>query len=117
MLTVYAYRSCSTCRAGVARLKQRGVAFTELPIREQPPSAAELRRVLAAVGGDIRRLFNTSGQDYRELGIAKRLPGLSADQAIALLTSNGNLCKRPVVIGPAVALVGFKPDEWTAAGL
>jgi arsenate reductase (glutaredoxin) len=117
MLTVYAYRSCSTCRAGIARLKQHGVAFTELPIREQPPTVAELRRVLAAVGGDIRRLFNTSGQDYRELGISKRLPTLTTDQALALLTSNGNLCKRPVVLGPNVALVGFKPDEWSAAGL
>lgn len=117
MLTVYAYRSCSTCRAGVARLKQQDIAFTELPIREQPPTAAELRRVLAAYDGDIRRLFNTSGQDYREQGIAKRLPGMSTDEAIALLAGNGNLCKRPVVLGPKVALVGFKPDEWAAAGL
>lgn len=117
MLTVYAYRSCSTCRSAIARLKQGGVAYTELPIREQPPGIPELRRVLAAVGGDIRRLFNTSGQDYRELGIAKRLPGLSTEQALALLAGNGNLCKRPIVLGTAVALVGFKPEEWTAAGL
>lgn len=117
MLTVYAYRSCDTCRKALARLRERGVAVEERPIRERPPTAAELRRVLDAVGGDLRRLFNTSGQDYRAMGIAKRLPGMSRDEAFALIAANGNLCKRPLVIGPQVALIGFKPEEWTAAGL
>jgi arsenate reductase (glutaredoxin) len=117
MLTVYAYRNCSTCRKAIARLQQRGIPFTERAIREQPPTPAELKRVLAAVDGDIRRLFNTSGQEYRALGMSARLPDLDAAQAIALLAGNGNLCKRPVAIGPGVALVGFKPDEWAAAGL
>lgn len=117
MLTVYVYRSCDTCRKAIARLKARRIAFTEVPIREQPPTAAELRRVLAAVGGDIRRLFNVSGQDYRVLGMAQQLPGLDEKAAIALLTANGNLCKRPIVVGPSVAVIGFKTDEWDAAGL
>lgn len=117
MLTVYAYRSCDTCRKGLARLRERGLAFTEVAIREQPPTPAELRRALAAVGGDLRRLFNTSGQDYRAQGIAQRLPGMDAEAAIALLAANGNLCKRPLVLGPGVAVVGFKPAEWDAAGL
>ena len=73
--------------------------------------------MLAAVGGDIRRLFNVSGQDYRDLGMSKRLPGLSAEAAIALLAGNGNLCKRPLVLGPRVALIGFKAEEWDAAGV
>lgn len=117
MLTIYAYRNCDTCRKAIARLKTRGIAFTEKPIREQPPSAAELKRVLAAVGGDIRRLFNTSGQEYRAQDMSTRLPGLDAAAALALLAGNGNLCKRPIAIGPGIALVGFKPEEWAAAGL
>lgn len=117
MLTVYAYRGCDTCRKAIARLAASKTPFTEIAIREQPPTAAELRRVLAAVGGDLKRLFNTSGQDYRTLGIAAKLAKLDEAGAIALLTKNGNLCKRPVVLGPKTALVGFKPEEWTAAGL
>ena len=117
MLTVYAYRNCDTCRKALARLTAAGIDFVERPIREQPPTPAELKRVLAAVGGDIRRLFNTSGQDYRALGIAAQVKDLNDAGAIALLASNGNLCKRPVAIGPKIALVGFKPDEWKAAGL
>ena len=117
MLTVYAYRSCSTCRKAIAHLTDKGIAFSEKPIREQPPTPAELRRVLKANGGEIRRLFNTSGQDYRALGIAEKLKGMDDEAAIALLASNGNLVKRPLVVGPKVALCGFKPDEWAAAEL
>lgn len=117
MLTVYAYSNCDTCRKAVKRLRAQGTPFTEKPIREQPPSTAGLRRILAAVGGDVRRLFNTSGQAYRAQGISARLAGLDADAAIALLASDGDLCKRPMVLGDNIALVGFKPEEWDAAGL
>ena len=117
MLTVYAYRSCSTCRQALTRLKANGIAFEERPIRDQPPTVTELAKALRAVGGDLRRLFNTSGQDYRALGIATRLKELSEAEALALLAGNGNLCKRPLLIGPKLALVGFKPNEWDAAGL
>ena len=61
MLTVYTYAKCSTCRAATKWLQERGVPFEERPIRETPPSVAELRRMLAARDGEIRRLFNTSG--------------------------------------------------------
>lgn len=117
MLTVYAYRGCGTCRKALARLDAKGIAYREVAIREQPPTAAELARVLAAAGGQLKRLFNTSGQDYRAQGIAAKLAGMTQAQAIALLTANGNLCKRPVVVGPRLALVGFVPAEWDAAGL
>ncbi|HAT12014.1 MAG TPA: ArsC family transcriptional regulator [Planctomycetes bacterium] len=117
MLTVYAYSGCSTCRQALAHLTKRGVTFREIPIREQPPTVAELRRLLAAYQGDLRRLFNTSGQEYRAQGMAQRLPGLATEEALRLLAANGNLCKRPMVVGPGVALAGFKPAEWTTAGL
>ena len=117
MLTVYAYRGCSTCRKAIARLDAAGIRYTEKPIREQPPTPAELKRVLASVDGQLKRLFNTSGQDYRALGIAAKLKTLGEAEAIALLAANGNLCKRPVVIGAKTALVGFQPTEWDAAGL
>jgi arsenate reductase len=117
MLTIYAYSGCSTCRQALAHLTKRGVAFREIPIREQPPTVAELRRLLTAYQGDLRRLFNTSGQEYRAQGMSQRLPRLAAEEALRLLAGNGNLCKRPMVVGPGVALAGFKPAEWAAAGL
>jgi len=115
MLKLYAYANCDSCRRAARWLREAGHAFTEIPIRETPPTPAELRTVLAALDGDLRRLCNTSGRDYRALGISARLPTLSTEEALALLCGNGNLIKRPVLLGPGVALAGFQPDAWRAA--
>ena len=81
-------------------------------IRETPPTTAELKTALKLLGGDIRKLFNSSGMDYRALGMKDKLPAMSEDDAIELLSQNGNLVKRPFLIGNGVALVGFKPEIW-----
>ena len=91
MLTVYTYAKCSTCRDAVKWLKDRGLSFTEKPIYAEPPTVAELRRMLVARGGEIRPLFNTSGADYRAQGLGEKLPSLSEAEALALLAGNGNL--------------------------
>lgn len=114
-LTVYLYAKCSTCRDAAKWLRAHGVEFVERPIYDQPPSVAELRRMLAHQGGQLRRLFNTSGIQYRERGLAARLPALSEAEALALLASDGRLVKRPFVLGPDVGLLGFDADEWTRA--
>ena len=112
MLKVFAYAGCDTCRKALKFLKERGVAHEVVPIRETPPTKTELKRMLAFHGGELRKLFNTSGQDYKALGLAAKLPMLSMEEALALLASNGNLVKRPFALGKDVGLVGFKPDEW-----
>jgi arsenate reductase len=113
-MTVYTYANCSTCRDAVKWLRARGVAFVEKPIRETPPSVAELQRMLAYQGGNLRRLFNTSGQDYRALGLADKFPAMTEAEALALLAGNGRLVKRPFVLGDGFGLVGFDPDAWAA---
>lgn len=115
MLKVYTYAKCETCRKAVKFLNHRGVAFREVPIRETPPAPAELRAMLGACGGAIRRLFNVSGRDYKELGLAAKLPSLGENEALALLAGNGNLVKRPFVIGDGVCLVGFDEKAWKEA--
>lgn len=112
---MYVYAKCSTCRDALAWLEARGVAHEVHAIRETPPTPEELRVVLAAFGGDIRKLFNTSGMDYRAMGMKDRLPQMSTDEALELLAANGNLVKRPFVIGGGVALTGFKPSVWEDA--
>ncbi len=111
-LRIYAYAGCDTCRKALKFLAERGVAHEVVPIREQPPTVAELRAMLAHVGGDLRRLFNTSGQDYKALGMKDRLPKMSEAEALALLASHGNLVKRPFALTKTTGAVGFKPDEW-----
>lgn len=115
MLKIYAYAKCETCRKALKFLRASGVAFKEVPIRETPPDRTELRAMLNAQGGGIRRLFNTSGRDYKALGLGGKLPSMSAAEALELLASNGNLVKRPFAIGDGAHLLGFKEDEWRAA--
>ena len=112
MLTVYCYQKCSTCRDALRWLDLHGIAHTVRAIRETPPSPAELKAALKILGGDLRKLFNTSGMDYRALGMKDRLPAMTEDEAIDLLSKNGNLVKRPLLIGDGRALVGFKPEVW-----
>ncbi len=112
MLKVYAYSGCSTCRTALKFLKERKVPHEVLAIRETPPTRAELKRMLAVYGGDIRRLFNTSGQDYRALGLGPKLDTMGVDEALGLLAANGNLVKRPFVVLKDGGLVGFKLEEW-----
>jgi arsenate reductase (glutaredoxin) len=111
MLQVYAYKSCSSCRSATKWLQAKGITFEEKAIRETPPTQAELRHVLKLKSGS---LFNTSGTDYRELGIKDKLPTASVDEALAWLAANGNLIKRPFVVDiqQDIGLVGFKESEW-----
>ena len=111
-LRVYAYRGCDTCRKALKFLAERGVAHEVIPIREQPPTVAELRRMLGYVGGDVRRLFNTSGGDYQAMRMKETLPGLGVDEALALLSAHGNLVKRPFALGEKSGVVGFRLPEW-----
>ena len=113
-LKVYTLAKCSTCRAATKWLREHKIAFDELAIRETPPSAKELRAMIAAQPG-LRRVFNSSGLDYRAQGLSERIDGLSQDDAVALLGSNGNLVKRPFVIGDGIALVGFDEAAWRKA--
>jgi arsenate reductase len=114
MWTVYAYKGCDSCRKALKWLNERGIPHEVRAIRETPPTVAELRAAVAAFGGDLRPLFNTSGGDYRELGLKDKLPGMSADEAVALLAANGNLVKRPFVVAGGRVLAGFKEEAWRA---
>lgn len=112
---VYTYAKCSTCRKAVKWLEAQGIAFTEKAIRETPPSSAELKRMLAYQDGQLKKLFNTSGGDYRELQLGPKLADMPVAEALALLQGNGNLVKRPFLLTDKVGLVGFKEDVWAAA--
>ena len=113
MLKVYTYAKCSTCRKAVKFLRERLIPFEEVPIRETPPSLAELKSMLE--GRSLKALFNTSGLDYKALGLSGKLAKMSAVEALGLLAKNGNLVKRPFVIGKDVRLVGFDEEAWESA--
>lgn len=115
MITIYTLGNCDTCRRAIKWLTAHELEFEERPIRERPPSLAELRVMLAAQQGERRRLLNVTGRDYREQKLAEKLPGISDGELVTLLAANGNLIKRPFLLAPGVGLTGFNAEVWTAA--
>lgn len=111
-MKIYTYAKCSTCRKATKWLEEKGISFKEIPIRETPPSKTELKKMLGYYEGEIRRLFNVSGMDYRSMGLKDKLPQMSEKESIELLNSNGNLVKRPFLLTGDTGLVGFKEEEW-----
>ena len=113
-MKLYQYPNCSTCRKAIKYLHEKAVSFDSINIVEQPPTKKELAAMLKLYDGEIRKLFNTSGLQYRELNLKQSLPSMSAEQAIDLLAGNGKLIKRPFLLSPdgTRGIVGFKPDAW-----
>lgn len=112
-MKLYQYPNCSTCRKAITYLKDNNIEAQLINIVEQPPTKAELKAMLASYGGDIRKLFNTSGLQYRELNMKDKLPTMTANEAIALLAHNGKLIKRPFLISADKrGIVGFKETAW-----
>jgi len=110
-MKAYLYDKCGTCRKAKQWLNSRGVSFEEIPIVDAPPSEEELRSMWKASGVDLRKFFNVSGQQYRELGLKDKLPQMPEDQMLELLASNGKLIKRPLITDGRTVTLGFKEDE------
>lgn len=115
MLTVYHYPRCSTCKKALKWLEAHGVEAKLIDIVESPPPKKVLADVLKRSGLPVGKLFNTSGELYREGNYKERLTSLSESQALDELARHGKLIKRPLVTGPGVALVGFREDEYERA--
>jgi arsenate reductase len=110
-LRVYAYGPCSTCRKALAWLAERGLVAEVIDITTTTPPVSLLRQALVQFG-DRRRLFNTSGKSYREIGAAK-LKAMDDEEALAALAADGRLIKRPFLVAPSgQILTGFKEPEW-----
>ena len=83
------------------------------PYRGSAPTREELAAWAERL--PVKRLWNTSGQKYRQLGLSQKLPGMSLDEQLDLLCTDGMLVKRPVLAGEGFVLTGFKEAEWAAA--
>lgn len=109
------YPKCTTCQRARKWLEAKGLPFEARHIKENPPTAAELKEWHRRSGLPLKKFFNTSGLKYKELGLKDKLPALSEEEQFALLASDGMLVKRPILVGDGFVLVGFREPEWTAA--
>jgi arsenate reductase len=107
MIQFYGYKKCSTCRNAEKALEAAGKKYTFTDITEAPPSAAALKKIQAQSGLPLKKLFNTSGEQYKLLGIKDKLATLSDAEAFKLLAGNGRLIKRPLVTDGTKSTVGL----------
>ena len=107
------YPPCTTCKKAKAWLDERGVAYEARNIKEENPTAEELKAWHEKSGLPLKKFFNTSGLAYKALGLKDRLPTMSEEEQYQLLASDGMLVKRPLVIGEKFVLVGFREEQWT----
>ena len=107
MITFYGYKKCSTCRKAEKALDKAKCDYAFVDITEKPPSKGELKRIQAQSGVPLHKLFNTSGEQYKALGLKDKVVSLSDSEIFDLLAGNGRLIKRPLVTNGKKASVGF----------
>lgn len=110
MIHFYQYSKCGTCRKAKKFLDEHGVAYKNIDITQTPPSKTILKKALAVYG--IKKLFNTSGMEYRKKGIKGKIGSMIEAQALEMLSGNGRLIKRPIVVDGIKVTVGFNEDEF-----
>lgn len=108
------YPKCSTSNKAKRWLDNNGFEYTNRHIVESNPTYEEIKEWHAKSGLPLKRFFNTSGLLYRNMNLKEKLPEMTEDEQIKLLSTNGMLVKRPVVIDDVkgAILVGFKETEW-----
>ena len=111
-MLVLVYRKCSTCIKALKWLDANGVTYEERPIIEENPTYEELKEWYQKSGLALKKFFNTSGLLYKEMQLKDKLPGMSEEEQLKLLATNGKLVKRPLVVGDDFVLTGFKEAEW-----
>ena len=107
------YPSCSTCKKAKKWLDEHGIAYTDRHIKENNPSYEELKLWLEASGLPVKKFFNTSGLQYRALELKDKLPTMSVEEQLQLLSTDGMLVKRPLIVTEdGKVLTGFKEADW-----
>jgi arsenate reductase len=106
------YPKCSTCKKAKRWLEEHQITFDDRHIILDNPKKEELKRWLEESKLPLKKFFNTSGNLYKELNLKDRLPNMTEDEQIDLLSTNGMLVKRPLLISENNILIGFKEDEW-----
>ena len=111
-MKVYCYSKCSTCQKALKYLKDNNISFEEIDIKNNPPSYEELFSFFKTSNLPVKKFVNTSGLLYKELNLKDKLPNMKDEEVLKLISTNGMLIKRPLLINNNQILLGFKEDEY-----
>jgi arsenate reductase len=109
------YPKCSTCQKAKKWLDENGFSYEDRHIKENNPTYEELKTWYAESGLTLRKFFNTSGMLYKSMNLKEKLPNMSEEEQLRLLSTDGMLVKRPILVEGKTVLLGFKPDTWETA--
>lgn len=106
------YPPCSTCQKAKKWLDKHDLSYTDRHIKENNPTYEELTEWHRKSGLPLKRFFNTSGLAYKALNLKERLPGMTEEEQLRLLATDGMLVKRPIIVTDSYIFTGFKEAEW-----
>jgi arsenate reductase len=112
MMLFIQYPPCSTCQKAKKWLDEKGIQYTDRHIKEQNPTYDELKEWYQRSGLPLKRFFNTSGLKYKELNLKDKLPAMTEEEQLRLLSTDGMLVKRPLIVTDDAVLTGFKTGDW-----
>ena len=112
MILFIQYPPCTTCQKAKKWLDSMGIAYTDRHIKEQNPTYEELKDWHQRSGLPLKKFFNTSGLLYKSLNLKEKLPGMTEDEQLRLLATDGMLVKRPILITDRGITTGFREDAW-----
>ena len=112
MIKVYCYHKCSTCAKALKYLSDNNIPHEVIDIKEDHPSYEVLKKLYERSDLPLKKFFNTSGQLYKAMELSKKLPSMSEEEQLRLLSSDGMLVKRPLLFSEETVLVGFKEETW-----
>ena len=114
-MTFICYPKCTTCQKAQKWLDENHIAYDFRDIKLENPAYDELAAWHQRSGLPLKKFFNTSGLQYKQLGLKDKLPGMSEAEQLTLLATDGMLVKRPLLVGDSFVLTGFRAAEWEAA--
>lgn len=109
------YPKCTTCQKAKKFLEENNILFSQRNIKEENPSYEELKIWYEKSGLPLKKFFNTSGLLYKSMELKNKLPQMSEDEQLKLLSTDGMLVKRPIFVGENFVLTGFRESEWKNA--
>ena len=112
MIKYICYPKCTTCQKAKKWLDQKELEYELRDIKLDKPTLEELTEWHKKSGLPLKKFFNTSGLLYKSLDLKNKLLDMSEDDMLKLLSTDGMLVKRPLLIGDDFVLVGFKEAEW-----
>ena len=111
-MIILQYPKCSTCKKAIKYLEENNIKYTKRDIVQENPKKDELKKWIIQSGKDIKCFFNTSGIKYRQLNLKEKLKKMTNEEKISILSKDGMLLKRPLLIEDDKVLIGFKEEEW-----